>query len=296
MSTRSDRYLKFWAASIAVYAVVLWARGKLGWQHFGLLPLALACVAPQKGARRFMLEWWPMVLFWLGYDSMRLFMDAFLPRVAVEAPFRWERMLFPSPEADIWPFYFARWRDAHRGTPAGVLSVACNIAYFSHIFGMPLILMVVWLRKRSLLFRRLVWSLAVLHVATLVIYVAYPAAPPWWVYENGMEQPTVSHSMPSGAEKGSVPKGLFNYSANKFGAIPSLHGAYPILLAVVLAAHRVRFTWIVLAALYIAAMWFACVFLNQHYIIDLVIGALLVPLSVPAARNPLDHMVLQPDS
>ncbi len=293
MSPRGDRYLKFGAAAIALYAVALWARGKLGWQHLGLIPLAWTCVAPQRGARHFMLDWWPMVTFWLAYDSMRMFTDTFLHRVAVEAPFRWEKALFPSPEDGIWPFYFARWRETHPGTLASVLSLSGNVAYFSHIFGMPLILMVAWLRRQRLLFRRLVWSLTVLHVVTLAIYVAYPAAPPWWVSENGMAQPTVSRSMPSGNEKGSVPKGLFNYSANKFAAIPSLHGAYPVLLAMVLAVHRSRMRSVALAALYAAAMWFACVFLNQHYIIDLIIGALLVPLSFPAAKKPLDHMAPQ---
>jgi len=281
------------AVAIAVYALAVFACGGIGWQHLGLIALAGSCLAPQPGIRRFMQDWWPIVLFWLGYDSMRLFANSLLPRVAVTAPYAWELALFPAPSDGIWPFLLTRWREAHPGPVAGTLSLLGNVVYFSHIFGMPLILMVVWLRKRNLLFRRFVWAMTVLHIASLTLYLAYPAAPPWWIYENGMAQPTAAHYMPSGAGKGGVPKGLFNYSANKFAAIPSLHGAYPVLLAAVLIAHRARPRYVALAALYAAAMWAACVFLNQHYIIDLIIGALLVPLSLPAARRPLDHMSLQ---
>jgi hypothetical protein len=34
-------------------------------------------------------------------------------------------------------------------------------------------------------------------------------------------------------------------------------------------------------------MWFACVFLNQHYIVDLLIGAALVPLALVIASPKL---------
>ena len=293
MAARSGRFLMLGTVGIAFYALIVFACGKLGWQHLGLLVLAWTCSAPQRGARAFMLGWWPVVLFWLGYDSMRLFAESLLPRVAVEAPYQWEKALFPAPTGEIWPFLLTRWRETHHGMLALSLSLLGNVVYFSHIFGVPLILMILWLRKRTLLFRRLVWGLTVLHIAALAIYLAYPAAPPWWVYENGMVRPTASHQMPSGADKGAVPRGLFNYSANKFAAIPSLHGAYPLLLTAVLVLHGARPGCVALAAVYAAAMWAACVFLNQHYIIDLVIGALLVPLGLPAARRPPDHLAKQ---
>jgi membrane-associated phospholipid phosphatase len=124
----------------------------------------------------------------------------------------------------------------------------------------------------------------------MIIYFAYPAAPPWWVYQNGLTQPTLQHSMPA-AEAGSVPVELFHFSANRFAAIPSLHAAYPLLLTLVLAAHRARSRSVALASLYTLAMWFSCVFLNQHYIIDLIIGAMLLPLAIPAARRPPDHLM-----
>ncbi len=262
----------------------LW--GNLGWQHIGLLLFIWACLAPPEGARRFMRDWWPMVLFWLSYDLMRVFSPSFFLRAAVVQPFRWESRFFLSPDGTIWPFYFARWASLHASEIGPrILGTVSNLVYLTQIFGLPVIMFVLWFRGEGLLFRRLVWSLTVLHAVTLVIYTTYPAAPPWWVYQNGFLKPTAQNSMPSGLKEGSTLAALFHLSPNRFAAIPSLHGAYPLLLTLVVALHGVRVRWIILAGSYAASMWFACVYLNQHYIIDLLIGAALVLLALPVAAR-----------
>ena len=53
-----------------------------------------------------------------------------------------------------------------------------------------------------------------------------------------------------------------------------------MLLTLVLAMDGARSRWIVMAGVYAAGMWFSCVFLNQHYIIDLLIGAATVPIAL----------------
>lgn len=272
------------AAVVAAYGLLMFIWGQLGWQHLGLLVFIWACVSPQEGSRRFIRDWWPMVFFWLSYDAMRSVAPKLFPRVAVREPFEWERSLFISPEGTIWPFYFVRWSARNAESIwTRLLSIYCNAVYLTQLIGIPAILFVLWVRKEELLFRRLVWSLTALHIMTLCIYLAYPAAPPWWVYENGFQRPSLEHSMPMGLERGSTLSGLFQVSPNRFAAIPSLHGAYPLLLTLALGVHGSRVHWIVLAGIYTASMWFACVFLNQHYIIDLLAGALLALIALPVA-------------
>jgi membrane-associated phospholipid phosphatase len=58
-----------------------------------------------------------------------------------------------------------------------------------------------------------------------------------------------------------------------FAAVPSLHGAYPVLL-LLLCPRKYRLALGVIA-LYGCAMWASTVILNQHYVIDLLAGALL---------------------
>ncbi len=274
------------AAAVVAYVIVMLLLGKLGWQHLGLLLLLWACLTRLEGPNRFVRDWWPFILFWLSYDVMRVFGSHLLQRVSVSAPWRWESKLFLSPEGSIWPFYFTHWIERH-GTDwtARLLGGYCNLIYLSQLFAVPLTILLIWHRRQDLLFRRLLWSFAALHLLTLCIYVGYPAAPPWWVYENGVTQPTVLHSMPAGFPTGSPLSGLFHLSPNRFAAIPSLHAAYPLLLLLVLAMHGVRTRWILISGLYAASMWFSCVFLNQHYIVDLLIGAALVAVALPFAKT-----------
>ncbi len=274
------------AAAIVAYATLMYGWGRLGWQHLGLAALLWTCLTSLPGPRRFVRDWWPMIVFWLSYDLMRVYSPHMFPRVAVAEPFRWESTLFLSPDGVIWPYYFARWSASHRGQLlAGLLEPYLNLVYLSQVFAVPLLMLGIWARQRELLFNRLVWGFTALHAMALCIYVAYPAAPPWWVYENGFVQPSATHSTPMGFDSSSVLAGLFHLNPNRFAAIPSVHGAYPLLLTLVLALHDAAGRWIVLAAAYTASMWFACVYLNQHYIIDLLLGAALIPVALIAASR-----------
>jgi inositol phosphorylceramide synthase catalytic subunit len=278
-AARSRNWLA--AAAVAVYVLLMLIWKGLGWQHLGLAVLIWACLTTAPGPRRFVRAWWPMILFWLCYDVMRVFASTLYSRVAVEAPLRWEAAIFRTAEGSIWPFHFARWL-----TRAGdafwprLLGHFCSVIYLSHVFLIPIVFLMVWLRQAERLFQRLLWSYAALHVLTFAIWFSYPAAPPWWIYQNGYIQPSLAHSMPIGLGAGSTLFALFQFNPNRFAAIPSLHAAYPLLLTLVLALHGVRNRWIVLAGVYTACMWFACVFLNQHYIIDLLIGAATVWLAL----------------
>lgn len=260
------------------------ASGNAGWQHVALPLMIWACLSHKEGPRRFMRDWWQLIVFWFGYDSMRAWIFLLYPRVAVKQLFRWEETLFLSPTGVIWPFYFCRWMEEHGAAlGARILVYYCSLVYVSHIFSVPVLLMIFWLRRSSLLFRRMLRSFAVLSFLGLFTYIAYPAAAPWWVYENGFAQPTADHSRPVGFEANPTLSTIFQFSANRFAAVPSLHAAYPLLLTLVLARHGARYRYIWLAALYTASMWFACVFLNQHYIVDLLAGAALTLPAIPFA-------------
>ncbi len=272
------------AAAAGAYALLMLLGGKLGWQHLGLIALVWACLTTYPGARRLVRDWWPLMLFWLGYDVMRLFSASLLNRVAVESLFQWESRFLRAPDGTIWPFHFTRWLESTDSAfwPR-FLSGCCSVIYLSHLFVMPAIFLLLWLRHSERLFKRLLWSFTALHALCLAIYLIYPAAPPWWVFENGFQQPSPGHSMPRQLVEGSTLAALFQFNPNRFAAIPSLHGAYPVLLMLILALNGERNRWILIAGLYAACMWFACVFLNQHYIVDLLAGVAVVPVALAAA-------------
>jgi hypothetical protein len=167
-----------------------------------------------------------------------------------------------------------------------------QLVYLSHLFLVPILIFWLWFRgqydeRSRQRFLRHIRAFTILNFGGLALYLLLPVAPPWWVTLNGMAQPTgdlIAQVKMSAAMDGSLVQALIRNAAQWFAAVPSLHGAYPVLLF--LLALRDRNRWIVTGvALYGAAMWMATVILNQHYIIDLLIGAAMAMIAWRFAGN-----------
>jgi membrane-associated phospholipid phosphatase len=70
---------------------------------------------------------------------------------------------------------------------------------------------------------------------------------------------------------------------NPVAAMPSLHAAYPWLVALVLA--RIDRRWGVLAALYSVLVWASIVYLGEHYAIDALAGAACATIAYAAVYH-----------
>jgi membrane-associated phospholipid phosphatase len=126
-------------------------------------------------------------------------------------------------------------------------------------------------------FHRMMRAFAYLNFAAIAIYLLLPVAPPWWVSLYGTTRPTaelLTSMRMSEAMDGRLVTALIRNAAQWFAAVPSLHGAYPVLLALLAVRQRERRLLFGLVV-YAAAMWTATVVLNQHYVIDLVAGGLM---------------------
>ena len=120
-------------------------------------------------------------------------------------------------------------------------------------------------------------AFAYLNFAAIAIYLLLPVAPPWWVSLYGTTQPTaelLTSLRMNEAMDGRLVTALIRNAAQWFAAVPSLHGAYPVLLALLAVRERDRRLLFGLMV-YAAAMWCATVVLNQHYVIDLIAGGWL---------------------
>jgi inositol phosphorylceramide synthase catalytic subunit len=256
--------------------------------HWFMLVIVPAAFLAAERCRSFFLDWSPLVAFWLIYDRLRLLQPMLLRRVAVAWPYNLERWLFGGFAAGDVPAHAGRaWLAAQSGTALGAtLSWTAQLVYLSHIFLVPLLFMWLWLRghaepQNHTRFRRMMRAFAYLNFAAILIYLLLPVAPPWWVSLYGMAQPTsdlLAQMNMSAAIDGRLAAGLIRNAAQWFAAIPSLHGAYPVLLVLLALRERRR---VMLGALivYALAMWAATVVLNQHYIIDLIAGGLLATVA-----------------
>ena len=125
----------------------------------------------------------------------------------------------------------------------------------------------------------------------MVVYVAYPAAPPWYVADYGLG-PAVLDAVPSaaGAARFDALVGIdfftefYKRSANVFGAMPSLHVAYPA--STLFAMHHDK-RWAYPLAAFVAVVSFAAVYLQHHYVLDVLAGLLCAAAGFALARAAL---------
>ncbi len=151
------------------------------------------------------------------------------------------------------------------------------VCYMSHFFASFIVAGVLW-KTNYAKFRRYVPLFVGLTFAGYVTYVLYPAMPPWMA--GDALSPYHFHYTPRIIDDvwahlhSHLGESIFSGS-NKFdnnvAAMPSLHGAYPMLICLFFwkgASTRKR---IVLAA-YPICMAFTLVYTGEHFVIDILVG------------------------
>ncbi len=253
--------------------------------HIFLALIVLALVLGKNRAKRFLTDWSPFVVFWILYDMMRGVADSVRGIIHISEPYHWELAIFGRFfDGKIPAFWFQEWQHVIDGSwYKSVIDVMSANFYTAH-FAVPLLIgWIFWhTTDDRRMFYRMVYTLLVLDVLALITFMIYPAAPPWYVMDYGFVQPDPNSSF-WGISAGSLINvdkmfGVHffttvwdHFNANHFAAIPSLHGAYPVVIATFVWKKFHKY-WPVLL-FYVFGTWFAAVYLNQHYIVDLFIGA-----------------------
>ena len=119
----------------------------------------------------------------------------------------------------------------------------------------------------------------IINFGALVVYILYPMAPPWMASEQGWLDADVARITGRGWHDlglGRVDLVLQGVG-NPVAAMPSLHAGITFLIAIY-GIQRLRTPWRWLLALYPLAMCTALVYYAEHYVIDVLAGALLAVL------------------
>jgi hypothetical protein len=128
-------------------------------------------------------------------------------------------------------------------------------------------------------FRRFVLLLTGLASACVAIFTVCPTMPPWLASQKGMIGPITRVIGPVGRSIGGVDvSSLWERGvrlANDLAPLPSLHEGMTILACVALWPRSGRATRVVLVT-YPLVMAFSLVYTGEHYVSDLVAGALMV--------------------
>lgn len=274
----------FLAASAALVALlgVPYQRDVLAvWLLLGLFCVSLSDL--RGYARGVVIEWLPFIALLIAYDSLRgsaghLFGVHYLPQLQAD------QALFggtaPTVTLQHWLWHgHVVWFDLFFWA-----------VYLTHFFATPVVAAVLWKIDR-VRFRIFIVLVAVLSFAGLATYALYPAAPPWLASQHHLMAPitriipAVWHSL-NLHSAGSVIENGYQY-ANNVAAVPSLHAAFSLLVAITLWPRKHK--WLrPLVAFYPVAMAFSLVYAGEHYVSDILLGWLYAVVSVS-----LGHMAIR---
>ena len=156
-------------------------------------------------------------------------------------------------------------------------------------FPEPLIVgFAIWMSTREG-FRHFSVAFLTLAAMAFAIYIVYPAVPPWMA---GSPQPRyrLLHVIPNvhkifsdfndsvlQQQFGHHYKRVLDVRYNLTGAMPSLHAAFPLLSALYL--RKTFGKWGLLMLVYAAVVWFAVVYMAEHWVIDVLVGLVCAVLA-----------------
>lgn len=220
------------------------------------------------------LAWSAFIIFWIIYDSMRIYPNYLFNDVHVLEPY----------EIELWLFGF--YDEGRKIIPCewflsqtnDFLSIFAGISYLLWVPG-PMIYAYYLSRKEPSKMVRFSYAFLLTNFVGFFVYYMYPAAPPWYHLNFG---DATDFTIPGNEGLLSefdriigIPifNGIYAKNANVFAAIPSLHASYPVISLFFAIKYKSKFFTGFFIALTIG-VWFAAVYSQHHYIIDLLLGML----------------------
>src|SRR5258708_2860319 len=220
-------------------------------------------------ARIFLFDWLPFVLSYLGYEFLRSVVPFINKNVHIFGMIRIDQLIFGYiPAVKFQSLFFnaanLQWYD--------YLSA---IVYISHFVTPMIIGYIFWLKDRKI-FKEYSITFLALSYAGLITFILFPAMPPWMASNLGylpqIKQtlgPIMSHFPITSI---TFPTIYSLVGSDPVAAIPSLHAAFPLLILFFLVKKFKKVGLLFIP--YVIGVWFAVLYLGEHYFTDVMIGAI----------------------
>jgi hypothetical protein len=240
--------------------VILWTCG------------ALACASigrPPRQILQLVVDWLPIVVVLWVYDLTRGAADSLGIAVHRTTMIDFDKFVFGGHVP-------TEWLQAHLYDPNALTAwnVGFTLTYTSYFITPFALAGWLWVRERGafLRFRRRLVSLALAGLAT---YIAFPAAPPWMASQEGLLGPVVRTTGKGWEILGVGTAALFSEgqaAVNLTAAVPSLHSAFTMLVALTIWPRVKHRRLRPLLLLYPAAMGLTLMACGEHYFFDVALG------------------------
>lgn len=222
-----------------------------------------------RAVLRFVVDWLPVAIVLFVYDEVHNRLGRFLHAPYTFPQIRVDEALFGGVAPTVRMQHALYWPGRPRWWDFAALAV-----YSSHFVVTIAIALVLWFRNRPR-FLRFTWLFVGVTTAGYITYALFPAVPPWLASQHGDLAPT--HRLVREVWEALGYHGvaeLFsgtNVYANDVAAIPSLHAAYPLMIALFFWATSRPWVRAVLVA-YALAMPLVLVYGAEHYTLDILLG------------------------
>ncbi|MEM3873699.1 MAG: phosphatase PAP2 family protein [Candidatus Bathyarchaeia archaeon] len=234
-----------------------------------LLFLCLFVYASYRGnGNRFLKTFSPFIISFLSYESLNRLIDSVPRFIHVQEPIA----------ADLWIFKAVPSLVLQQNYRMPILDYIGAAFYSVHFIAPTIFAFLLWkfspehYQKYSLAFMICTYT-------ALLTFLVYPVAPPWY----GVGATRVLFQVDN---KLGVPmyRAIYDYiGVNPFAAFPSLHSAFPWIIALfAIKAWRKKALPILIFPFMV---WFSAVYLGEHYVIDIVGGVAYATLAFIIACN-----------
>lgn len=220
-------------------------------------------------SKNFIHDFAPFLFLLISYDFLRGFADDLNKMVDFQSPITITNALFGGriPTVELQHMFYTpgllHWFDYLAGVLYSLhFAIPFTFAFF------------LWFQNRER-FREFMLGLVLLSYGGLIMFFLHPIAPPWLASEHGNIPHVVRilHLVQDRfPETINLPTIYHRIGPNPVAAIPSLHAGYTLLVLLYAVKFLKYKGWIMLV--YIAAMWLSIIYLGEHYVIDVLAGAI----------------------
>lgn len=272
------RYTLLPPLPFVLWACVQTARGSLRLEHIAMALAAILLTYGNQKSKRLLIGIYPVGLVGVIYDVMAVIKHSFhlgSHDVHICDLREAELRLFPismggavGTPSDFFQAHTRAWLD-----------VVCSVPYAFFIYAVLIFGTYLYFKSYESL-RALGWAFLLTNIAGFITYQAYPAAPPWYYHAHGcaLDLTQATSEGPALARVDAMLGvryfgAMYGRAATVFGAVPSLHVAYPLMMAFAGWRSHKALGRALLVGWYLW-MCFAAVYLDHHWIIDILVGSL----------------------
>lgn len=157
-----------------------------------------------------------------------------------------------------------------------------------------IMVIVLWVKRGELSAARYALAFLLMNFFAFTTYFFYPAAAPWYVAKYGFVQPLGPiPGDPAGLARFDQMLGLgvsnefYSMSPVVFGALPSMHAGFMML--VWLYSLKLSKKWYISLGLAALGMWVSALYLQHHYLVDVLLGIVYALVAWAILEKMLPH-------